>query len=66
MGRDLAFVYKNGKARQIEIRKGLRTASSVQILQGLQSGDTLLTTGVMQLRDGLDVTISNLVDIEVK
>lgn len=66
MGRDLAFVYKNGKARQIEIRKGLRTASSVQILQGLQSGDTLLTTGVMQLRDGLDVKISNLVDIEVK
>jgi membrane fusion protein (multidrug efflux system) len=66
MGRDLAFVYKNGKARQIEIRKGLRTASSVQILQGLQSGDTLLTTGVMQLRDGLDVTISNLVDNETK
>ena len=66
MGRDLAFVYKNGKARQVEIRKGLRTASSVQILQGLQSGDTLLTTGVMQLRDGLDVKISNLVDIEVK
>lgn len=66
MGRDLAFVYKNGKARQIEIRKGLRTASSVQILQGLQSGDTLLTTGVMQLRDGLDVTISNFVDNETK
>ena len=62
MGRDLAFVYKNGKARQMKIRKGLRTASSVQILQGLQTGDTLLTTGVMQLRDGLDVIISNLVE----
>ena len=66
MGRDLAFVYKNGKARQVEIRKGLRTASSVQILQGLQSGDTLLTTGVMQLRDGLDVIISNFVENEAE
>lgn len=66
MGRDLAFVYKNGKARQIEIRKGLRTASSVQIIQGLQSGDTLLTTGVMQLRDGLDVIISNFVENEAE
>lgn len=66
MGRDLAFVYKNGKARQVEIRKGLRTASSVQILQGLQSGDTLLTTGVMQLRDGLDVTISSFVENEAE
>lgn len=62
MGRDLAFVYKNGKARQVEIRKGLRTASSVQITQGLQAGDTLLTTGVMQLRDGTEVVINNFVD----
>lgn len=64
MGRDLAFVYNNGKARQVEIRKGLRTASSVQITHGLQAGDTLLTTGVMQLRDGLDVVISNFVGNE--
>lgn len=64
MGRDLAFVYKNGKARQVEIRKGLRTASSVQITEGLNAGDTLLTTGVMQLRDGADVVISNYVENE--
>lgn len=66
MGRDLAFVYQNGKAHQVEIRKGLRTASSVQITHGLQAGDTLLTTGVMQLRDGLNVTISNFVENEAE
>ena len=59
MGRDIAYVYKSGKAEQREIKKGLRTASSIQILDGLQVGDTLLVTGVMQLRDGMNVRIDN-------
>ncbi len=59
MGRDYAFVYSNGKARQVNLKKGLRTASSVQIIDGLQAGDTLLVTGVMQLRDGIEVAIQH-------
>ncbi|MDR3059419.1 MAG: efflux RND transporter periplasmic adaptor subunit [Prevotella sp.] len=61
MGRDIAYVYKEGKAHQVVLKKGMRTASSVQILNGLNIGDTLLVTGVMQLRDGLPVTIDNFV-----
>jgi membrane fusion protein (multidrug efflux system) len=61
MGRDIVFIYKNGKAKQIEIKKGLRTASSVQVTNGLQVGDTLLTSGVMQLRDGMSVKIDQLI-----
>lgn len=60
MGRDIAYVYKNGKAQQVELKKGLRTASSVQITKGLEVGDTLLTTGVMQLREGSEVVIEKL------
>ncbi|MDR1505392.1 MAG: efflux RND transporter periplasmic adaptor subunit [Prevotella sp.] len=62
MGRDIAYVYKGGKAHQVTLKKGMRTAASVQILNGLNVGDTLLVTGVMQLRDGLPVTIDNFVD----
>ena len=62
MGRDLVYIYQNGKAKQIEVEKGLRTASAVQITKGLQAGDTLLSTGVMQLRDGLEVQINEFVD----
>ena len=32
----------------------------VQAVQGLEEGDTLLTTGVMQLRTGMKVRIENL------
>jgi len=62
MGRDIAFLYKDGKAHQIELGKGLRTASEVQILRGISPGDTLIVTGVMQLRDGLPVKIDNIIE----
>ncbi|MDR1883673.1 MAG: efflux RND transporter periplasmic adaptor subunit [Prevotella sp.] len=62
MGRDIAYIYKDGKAHQATLKKGIRTASTVQILSGLNIGDTLLVTGVMQLRDGLPVTIDGWVD----
>jgi membrane fusion protein (multidrug efflux system) len=61
MGRDIVYVYKGGKAHRVEINKGLRTASSVQVVKGLAAGDTVLVTGVMQLRDALPVNISDFV-----
>lgn len=60
MGRDIAYIYKDGRAHQVEIKKGMRTASSIQILDGLALRDTLLTSGVMQLRDGMPVTLDNI------
>ena len=58
MGQDIVYTYNNGKAKRVVLTKGLRTASSVQVLEGLNVGDTLLTTGVMQLRDGMNVSIA--------
>lgn len=52
MGIDKVFLYKNGKAVPTEIRKGLRTDSQVQVLEGLVPGDTVITSGTMQLRTG--------------
>lgn len=62
MGRDIAYIYKDGKAQQILLKKGLRTESRVQILQGIHLGDTLIITGVMQLRDGMPIKIDNIIN----
>lgn len=62
MGKDIAYIYKGGKAHQVKLNKGMRTASSVQILNGLNVGDTLIISGVMQLRDQLPVTIDSYVE----
>ena len=62
LGKDIVYVYKDGVAHQTVVKKGMRTASSVQIIEGLSYGDTLITSGVMQLRDGMPVVINNLVE----
>ena len=53
------FVIKNNKAESVEVKVGSRTDSSVEILSGLSLGDTLITTGVLQLRKGSEVIITN-------
>ena len=60
MGKNIVFVYKGGKAEPREIDLGLRTEDRVQVLEGLESGDTVITTGVMQLRNGSSVKIIKL------
>ncbi|TVR72169.1 MAG: efflux RND transporter periplasmic adaptor subunit [Marinilabiliales bacterium] len=51
------FVYRSGRAQSVNINTGLRTESHIQVIGGLEFGDTLLTTGVMQLRPGMPVDI---------
>ena len=58
MGIDKVFVCKNGKAQPVEIAKGLRTDAMVQVLRGLVPGDTVITSGTMQLRSGQKVVVA--------
>ena len=57
MGMDKVYCYRSGKAVPVEISAGIRTAGEVQVLSGLQFGDTIITSGTLQLRMGLDVTL---------
>jgi membrane fusion protein, multidrug efflux system len=55
------FLYKSGKAVPAKITTGLRTASQIQIKSGLAFGDTILTTGVLQLREDLPVVLDTVI-----
>ena len=59
MGIDKVFLYKKGQAIPQEISKGLRTDAQVQVLSGLNVGDTVITSGTMQLRTGMRVELKN-------
>ncbi len=61
MDGERVFVYRNGKAEQRRVSLGLRTESHVQVREGLQFGDTLLTSAILQLRQGLPVQLDTLV-----
>ena len=58
---EMVYVYRNGKAEVIKVGVGLRTESEVQITSGLKFGDTLLTSGILQLRQNLPVVLDTLV-----
>lgn len=60
MGKDKVFVYRSGKAEPVEVVTGIRTEAQVQILKGLVAGDTIITSGTLQLRTGLPVTLDNI------
>ena len=44
------FLFKAGKAEIREVRIGLRNKESVQILQGLLAGDTVIATNLLRLK----------------
>ncbi len=46
------FVSKNGIAEERKVITGVRSSDKIQIIDGLKAGDTLITTGLMQLKAG--------------
>lgn len=57
MGKNKVFVYRSGVADPVDVVIGIRTEAEVQIVQGLVAGDTILTSGTLQLRKGMPVEI---------
>lgn len=51
------FLYRDGKAVERRVEIGERTDQSVEVTQGLAAGDTLILSGILQLRDGMPVRI---------
>jgi membrane fusion protein (multidrug efflux system) len=55
------FIYKNGKAKQVNINTGLRLEDKIQVVDGLKFGDTLLITGIMQLRQNMSIVLDTVI-----
>lgn len=51
------FLIVQGKAKPVAIQTGIRTEKDVQITQGLQPGDSLIVTGLLQISDGTPVMV---------
>ena len=55
------YIYKRGKAQSVNVITGLRTESKIQITSGLKFGDTLITSGIMQLRQSLPILLDTVI-----
>jgi membrane fusion protein (multidrug efflux system) len=56
------YFTSNGKAGESKVTTGERTERFIEILSGLQFGDTVLTTGILQLRPGLPVNVTKIIN----
>lgn len=52
------FVSDKGKAKEVPVETGTRTAQDVVVLSGLKAGDTVITTGVLTLKADAPVKVS--------
>lgn len=60
VGQDL-FVFKvvDGRAKQTKVRIGHRRNAEVEIAEGLQPEDVIVTSGQIRVRDGVPVRVTN-------
>lgn len=60
LGTQRLFVFQNGQAQPRNVTLGVRTDSTVQITGGLAVGDTVITSGIQNLRAGLPVRVETV------
>jgi len=53
----VVYIANNGKAKEVKIETIIRTDKNVIVTQGVKSGDTILTSGVMALKDEADIKV---------
>lgn len=61
LGRVKVLVARSGKVVPTEVTTGIRMADEIEITSGLSAGDTVITSGILQLRERMpvDVIIKN-------
>lgn len=51
------YVFTNGKAKSRAVLTGIRTDSAIQIIDGIVPNDTLIVSGLMQIKDNMPVKV---------
>ena len=54
------IIARNGKAHFIPVKTGIRKTSQIQITEGIQPGDTIITNGVLFLKEGAKLFYSSV------
>lgn len=64
LGAETVFLSKRGKVVKQTVTTSARNSKVALVTSGLAAGDTLLTTGLMQVREGIPVKISQTTSAE--
>lgn len=56
------YVMKDGKATEVMVETGLRTDQSIQVIKGLNAGDSLIVSGIMAIKKDAPVKVKSVVN----
>lgn len=56
----MIFLARGNKALSTEITTGVRDSANIQVLTGIQQGDTVITSGLLFLKPNADIKISQI------
>ncbi|NNF33472.1 MAG: efflux RND transporter periplasmic adaptor subunit [Saprospiraceae bacterium] len=56
------FVMKDGLAREVEVKTGIRTDTDVQIEEGISVGDSIIVSSLMAVQKNTPVAVRNVVE----
>ncbi|HML86201.1 MAG TPA: efflux transporter periplasmic adaptor subunit, partial [Bacteroidales bacterium] len=54
----IVYLIKNGRSIATPVKTGIRTEREVEITEGIKPNDTIALTGLLQLKDSLEVTVN--------
>ncbi len=60
VGRTIVYRYKSGKVEPVVVDLGIRADARVEVIRGIEVGDTIVTTGLLQMRPGLPVKLESI------
>ncbi|QCK14150.1 efflux RND transporter periplasmic adaptor subunit [Mangrovivirga cuniculi] len=53
------YLVENGKASVQKVNIGIRTPTEIEIMSGLNKGDSVITTGLLQINEGTPLELKN-------
>lgn len=54
------IVCKSGKAKFMTVKTGVRQAAAIEVLSGIEPGDTVVTTGILFIKPGSELRFSKI------
>ncbi|MFZ6051199.1 efflux RND transporter periplasmic adaptor subunit [Halocola ammonii] len=64
LNNQLVYTFKNGKAEKVQVRTGVRHPKRIQVTEGLQQGDSVVVTGLLQIKPGMAIAGDKQLEVE--
>lgn len=60
LGGKKLYVVEEGVAKTKTVETGIRRSEKIQVVSGLEAGDTVITSGILQLKEGMPVEVTQV------